>query len=206
MLFDFKTMCDKYNIHPIGVLHCGAADAAECPEYYKNGVRKTIWIEALPNRFDQLSKIIESYPLSVALKACLGDVDNETVTFHVANNFDSSSILELGVHKQIHPTIHYVEDIKMRTVRIDTILTEADLTDFTWVSLDLQGFELRALKGMGTLLKNFDVVYAEVNKKETYVGNALVGEVDDYLSQFGFKRVETGKWVGDCWTDAMYLK
>jgi hypothetical protein len=59
---------------------------------------------------------------------------------------------------------------------------------------------------MGKLLGDFKWVYTEVNKKETYAGCALIEEVDEYLGLFGFVRVETGAWVGDTWTDSLYIK
>jgi hypothetical protein len=59
---------------------------------------------------------------------------------------------------------------------------------------------------MGSLLSQFNYLYLEVNKKETYVGGALVGEIDEYVAGFGFERAETAAWIGDAWTDAFYLK
>jgi len=74
------------------------------------------------------------------------------------------------------------------------------------LNADLQGSELQAFKGRGELLHDFDYVYSEINFKECYLGGALVEEIDAYLLQFGFQRVETGKVVGETWTDALYCK
>ena len=75
-----------------------------------------------------------------------------------------------------------------------------------FLNADLQGSELQAFKGMGELINKFKWVYSEVNFKECYIGGALVWDVDEYLSNFGFTRVETGQIVGETWTDALYIK
>jgi len=59
---------------------------------------------------------------------------------------------------------------------------------------------------MGELIRKFKWIYSEVNKRETYIGGATVDKLDEYLGSFGFKRVETGQWVGDTWTDALYIQ
>ena len=45
----------------------------------------------------------------------------------------------------------------------------------------------------------------EVNRDEVYEGCAQIGEIDEYLLGYRFKRVETS-WDGDCWGDAFYIK
>lgn len=62
-----------------------------------------------------------------------------------------------------------------------------------------------ALKGMGNLLNHFDYLYLEVNKNYLYKDCALVGEIDEYLKSFNFKRVETS-WTNAEWGDALYIK
>jgi hypothetical protein len=74
-----------------------------------------------------------------------------------------------------------------------------------FLNIDLQGAELKALKGMGEVLRQFKWAYLEVNKAELYKGCALVEDIDMYLLGYGFKRVET-KWTGADWGDALYVK
>jgi hypothetical protein len=74
------------------------------------------------------------------------------------------------------------------------------------LNLDIQGVELRALKSLGNYLENIDYIYTEVNSDYVYEKCDLIGDIDQYLSTFGFKRVETS-WFGDCkWGDAFYVK
>jgi hypothetical protein len=125
------------------------------------------------------------------------------VTFHVANNNgQSSSFLELGTHKQQHPDVSFIKDIAMTTKRIDSM--ELDLTGIDYLSMDIQGTELMALRGMGDLLRQFKWLYIEVNRAEVYKGCPNVNEVDLFLNGFGFKRVAT-EWCGN-WGDGFFMK
>jgi hypothetical protein len=45
----------------------------------------------------------------------------------------------------------------------------------------------------------------EVNRAELYKGCARIEDLDMFLSQYGFERVET-TWDGGTWGDAFYVK
>jgi hypothetical protein len=79
------------------------------------------------------------------------------------------------------------------------------LPDLDFLNLDLQGVELRALRGMEGRLHNFKWIYTEVNKEKLYKGCALVEDIDNFLIGWNFKRVET-QWCGNTgWGDALYI-
>ena len=56
-------------------------------------------------------------------------------------------------------------------------------------------------------MKKIDYIYSEVNKAELYEGCAQMNELDNFLGEYGFKRVET-YWpeTWDNWGDAFYIK
>ena len=45
----------------------------------------------------------------------------------------------------------------------------------------------------------------EVNRAEVYENCGMINELDDYLNQYQFSRVETS-WAGGTWGDAFYIK
>jgi FkbM family methyltransferase len=213
MMIDFDYLFNKFNIQSKGILHLGSSTGQEALKYKSLGIERVIWVEAIPKVFGELVKYLEIVGCMnegcICINACVSDVDGKEVVFNISNNeAQSSSFLELGYHKIIHPSVEYIDHIKMVTKRVSTIVKEMniDLTGIDFLNADLQGVELLALKGMGDLLYNLKYCYLEVNKRSTYVGCALIEEVDEYLSLFGFKRVETGTWVADTWTDALYIK
>lgn len=202
MLIPFEQIVKKYG-KPHGILHVGANIGEEAEAYSKAGITKVVWLEANEDLMPILTENVCKYG-HLVLNACIGDVEGEEVTFHISNNAgQSSSYLDLGTHLIQHPEVHYTEHVPMKTIRIDSI--RHDFTGYDWVSLDIQGAELKALRGMGDLLKQFRFVYSEVNRKHVYKNCALLPEMDEYLKGFGFRRVETAKWIGD-WTDALWIK
>lgn len=209
MLIPFDQLFRRYiKVPPPGVLHLGANTGQEASTYYTLSIRTVIWVEAISELYSQLKKNIQPYPCNIALQACLSDVDGKEVTFHIANNGgQSSSFLEFGTHSQEHPSVRFVRDVKMLTVRVDTLMKDHDLEigDGWFLNIDLQGAELLALKGMGNLIRKFFYVYVEVNEKHLYQGCPLVGEIDNFLAQFGFKGIET-KMTGSGWGDKFYVK
>ncbi len=210
MLIDFRQLFPKYNIKPKGVLHVGANVGEEAPVYLELGIKKQIWIEADPVIFQRLKLRLEDNPEAYPLNYCISD--GEEVNFHVANNGgQSSSILELGTHLVAHPEVNYIRDVPMRTATLQNCLyafqyNGRQLKDYNFLNLDLQGNELRALKGLGKWIENISWIYTEVNKAELYKGCPMVEDLDYYLAPLGFRRVET-QWCGRTnWGDALYIR
>lgn len=203
MLIRLDNLVKKYDVKFKGILHIGAHECEEIYDYEKYIDRsKILWIEAMEDkvklnksRFDNL--LIEN--------AVVSDREQQ-IKFNISNNGQSSSILELGLHKQFHPHVHYVDSFIANTKLLKNILPKYDIS-FNFLNLDIQGAELKALKGMeDNYLSNVDYIYTEVNSDYVYKDCALITELDEYLSKFNLKRVET-KWCGNYrWGDAFYVK
>lgn len=206
-MISFNYLFQKHNIKPTGVLHLGASTGQELATYIQFGMKPMVFVEAIPSVYEQLKRNISGCLEAIAINACIADEDGKEVVFNVSNNeAQSSSFLELGHHKVIHPEVHYVEAINMTTKTVASIVREnnIDLSKFNFLNADLQGAELMALKGMGSLILYFKYLYLEVNMTDTYVGCPHVSEIDEYVTEYGFRRVETGNWVAESWTDALY--
>jgi len=219
MLIDFRQLWPKYNIHPTGVLHVGANVGEEAPVYLELGVKKQIWIEANPKIFDILVRNLAGNHEAKAYNFAAGDENTETILHESNNGSQSSSILELGNHSLVHPDVHYINDIPIRMYRIETFFKKIgneltdnlyDLSDIDFLNLDVQGFEANVLHGMGDLLNQFKWIYTEVNSKETYKKCMLLPDLDLFLSDKGFRRVETFNAGGFLdrlgWSDALYCR
>jgi FkbM family methyltransferase len=207
MLIDFRQLFPRWRIKPTGVLHLGANVGEEAPVYHELGIPKVIWVEGNPEIFPTLKKNIEKYPYQIAFNFLVGNT-NEDKTLHISNNgSQSSSVLELGTHKIAHPEVHYTHDVTVKMHRVEDIFfNTTTLFGCDFLNLDLQGYELEALRGMGDLLYDFKWIYAEVNQAELYKECPHVNDLDLFLNGFKFKRVET-KWCGNTgWGDALYIK
>lgn len=209
MLIPFHDILTKYNLKPKGILHVGAWDGIEMEDYTKEGIEHVIFIEAQADIFPTLRGRIAGYPKAKAFQYCVSD-KMEEVKFNVTNNGQSSSILELGTHKDVHPEVTVSKTITMKAVTLAQIFNweKLDIANYDFVNMDIQGAELKAIRGMGNMIDKINAFYLEVNEKELYVGCALIGEIDEYLERFGFYRAET-KWASNGslgWGDALYLR
>ena len=202
MLIPLHALVRKYNIQFKGVLHVGAHECEELNDYEHYIQRnKILWVEALPRKVELCKK---KYPNVLIENAIVSDVV-ENVRFNVSNNGQSSSILEFGLHSTFHPHVHYVASFEAETKLLKDILCKYDI-DYNFLNFDIQGAELKALKGMAEYLPKVDYLYTEVNSDYVYKDCALITELDEYLLPFGLVRVET-KWCGDYrWGDAFYIR
>lgn len=202
--FDYITKKYKMNIH--GILHIGAHMCEEISEYNKYGIKnnKIIWIEANPNL---VKKNLEIDNTRIMKNYIACEKDSGTSKLNIASNGQSSSILEFGSHSSYYPNITYNDSVEVQNIRIDTMYKNDKIQKnfANFVNLDIQGAELKALKGMDKLLNYFDYIYLEVNKEKVYKDCPLIDEIDSYLDKFNFKRVET-KWTDAGWGDAFYVK
>jgi len=129
----------------------------------------------------------------------------EKVKFNISNNGQSSSILDFGLHSTFHPHVTYVNSFEGETQLLKDILPKYPI-EYNFLNFDIQGAELKALKGMEEYLPKVEYVYIEVNSDYVYKDCALVSELDDFLGKFGLQRVET-KWCEDFrWGDALYIR
>jgi len=209
MLIPFKTLLAKYRFTPTGVFHIGASTGQEAKDYFDSSVENVVFIEAIPDVYEQLVRHLGQYPRMVAINECIADIDGKEMTFHISNNeAQSSSLLELDYHKTDHPDVYFTKDIQVKTKRIDTLLKERkiNLDNYNFLNIDLQGAELMALKGIGEELHKVNYAYLEVNKKHEYKDCPLLSDIDSYMDYFGFKRVELEWCGGFSWGDAFYIK
>ena len=207
MLIDIREVQNQLlmrNIHITGVFHIGAHECEELDYYTQIGLtpKDILWIDAIP------SKIIKATNRGIpnVYIAVITDKDDEEVLFNISNNVQSSSIFDFGTHSQEHPEVRYISKIKQTSTTIDTFFerNNIDASKYNFWNFDIQGAEFIALKGAIQCIKYAKAIYLEVNEKELYSGCGLISEIDDFLSQYKFKRVLTEMTVHG-WGDALYI-
>lgn len=205
MLIPLEDLVNKYVIDLNGILHVGAHLGEEGPAYRTCGANKVWWVEGDPDTCKRLRNIVSNFSNeNYAIEAVVADEEGKELTFNIANNGQSSSVLELGLHKQFHPEVHYEGKRTVYATTIDNIVSGYNvIADF--LNLDLQGAELLALQGAKEYLAGCRYIYTEVNDREVYKGCALLPELDAYLDEFGFERVET-LMTHAHWGDAFYIR
>ena len=203
MILDFDYVYEKYNLNVSGLLHIGGHYGGELQKYKSHNIDNIVLFEPLSSNFSVLSEAVKNIGGNiVAHQVALGN-GNRKVTMNISSNeAQSSSILTPKVHLTAHPEVSFsgTEEVEMKK------LDDYDYKDYNMIVVDVQGYELEVLKGASETLHNIDYIYCEVNRDEVYEGNARVEEIDEFLSTYGFKRVETQWYYTEVWGDALYMK
>lgn len=189
---------------PTGILHVGAAMLEEAEVYHQLVGEKVMWVEAQPHsplrkeRADKFGQILfENVPFSDK---------TEPVILSITNNEVSSSILPLKRHSEIYPDIVVTQALRAYAARADDFFEAGLPSDINTLVLDVQGAELKVLKGMGKLLDQIEWIWAEVNLKELYEGCVLKPELDHWLAQHGFPLQEFFPVHHGEWGESLYRR
>src|ERR1700722_648246 len=202
MLVPVDTLAKTFGVRPTGVLHVGAHEAEEWEEYQRVGWRPVTWVEMLPEKAELLRAKFAADQLTTVINAACWDEDGQQLPLFRANNGQSSSLLAPDHHLKAHPTVTFVTEDSMTTSRLDSLLPKQATFDF--LNFDIQGAELKALKGLGSRLADVSWAYLEINRKPLYAGCALLPDLDKFLAERGFYRVVL-RMAGDSgWGDALY--
>jgi FkbM family methyltransferase len=157
-------------------------------------------VDVLRNRYGNNKNIfIHGMALGVA---------NNPISFNVVDNLVSSSILSpTETNRNYHGSkMDIKQTVEVPMVRLDNVLDD----DIDILKLDLQGYELEALRGCGSLLDSTKIITTEVEFIPLYEGQPLFADIDTFLRSHNFKLLN----LYDLWThpdgqltagDAAYL-
>jgi FkbM family methyltransferase len=199
VLISVRELQQFWGVNPRTIVHVGAHNAEELEAYAQAGWGPVIWIEAQPQKASDLLKRIPAGHRII--EAAVWDTEGENLDLNIMTNTESTSLLNLGTHSKEHPTVEFSHTIPVRTKTLKNLLANTQAPEM--LALDIQGVELRALKGYGDEISKVKWIYCEVNRAELYQGCALISDLDDYLGRYGFIRTAT-RWTIHNWGDALF--
>ncbi len=170
------------------ILHIGANHGQERDLYARHRL-EVLWIEALPDVHSKLAETLLDYPSQKSALALLTDRDGDAVDFHVtSNDGESSSVFKFKHHKEAWPDVKHVITLKLRSVRLDTLLERLGYPPdyFDGAVLDVQGAELLVLQGGGVYLDHIKWLQCEAVDFEAYEGACQFKELNHFLTNRGF--------------------
>lgn len=191
-------MTDSFLAGARGVVHVGANSGRERDLYARHGLR-VIWIEPIPEVFEALKANLAAYDLQRAFCALITDVDGAEYAFNIASNHGaSSSILDLGMHRDIWPGVVYEGVVMLRSATLPALLAREaiDVSEYDVMVLDTQGSELHVLRGAATILRGFRYIKVEVADFESYANCCRVTDVERFMALYGFHEVDRERFAG----------
>jgi FkbM family methyltransferase len=198
MNINFENLTNQ--VKPRGVIHVGANTCQELPLYLAHGIENRLWIE--PNdslEFPEGETIIHT--------AISNRVSSHDFMYSASNNGESSSLLEPWHHLEKYKDIDFGG--KVLHTQVTTLENIIDMSvmhppKFNYLVLDIQGNELRALKGLGFHQSHFEVIITEAYTEELYRGCGKLHEIEAFLSNY--QLVEFAEEVGKGWGDAAFIR
>lgn len=210
---------------PIAIVDVGAQELSNEPHVYEPLIRSGLpWsciaFEPLDERRAERERKDAGSPLRL-LPFFIGDGSRQT--FHINNDDATSSLLPLN--DSVNVPLSFLRELRtIKTVDVQTRALDDVLSDVAYVDLlklDIQGFELAALRGAESLLGRTNVVHVEVEFVPMYVGAPPFGEIDTYLRKQRFEFIDlvtamrhryvdvpapSERQERLCWGDAVYFR
>lgn len=191
-VFDIGTRDGLQAVELSGLFGNADVVAIECNPEMLDVCRKNV---APHSRIKLVDKAVHSY----TGRCTFHPIDPEkTVTSWPDGNPGASSLfLATGDY----PAEQYVQKtVEIECIRLDVLCVQLgiDVIDLIW--MDLQGAELLALQSAGPLLENVRYIYTEVSHRPLYQGQCLFDDVDEFLTNRGFRRctkVNRNRWQQD---------
>jgi FkbM family methyltransferase len=191
------------------IIEAGSYDGTDCIEILRFFPKSTIYaFEPIPYLYKKLVAKAKRYPGRIytsnkALSDSVGIADMYVSEEPGAPGIpsQSSSLLAPKDHLIYSGTL-FKEKIEVQTTTIDAWAAEQGINriDFMW--LDMQGYELHALKASPNILKTVKVILTEVEHVEAYAGQYLFKDMKEWLESEGFTMIAEnfgtfGNWFGD---------
>lgn len=107
------------------------------------------------------------------------------------NNKGASSMLKIdfSMRNQYDPDYNKPnpqKEIFVPCIRLDTFMTTNNIFNIDLLCVDLQGYELGALKSLGIYLNNVKYIITQTSIQSTYTNGATFKELELVLKSFGF--------------------
>jgi FkbM family methyltransferase len=172
-----------------GTVIDGGANAGQfaraVAEFYPRAT--IISFEALPDVAETLRRNLSDRPQVRVIQSALGRSDGALEFFPNEYSLASSALPVHANQRSSFPNVRQLDSIRVPMVCLDTSLADESLTPPVLLKLDLQGYELEALKGATRTLDRVTHVLFEVAFKPMYQGEPLFDEISDFLRAAGFR-------------------
>jgi FkbM family methyltransferase len=173
------------------IVDCGAndgRDTVELAELWPAG--RLYAFEPLPAIFQELRRTVAGHANVSCHDVALADRDG-TMTFHVSNPpfTGSSSLLAPKDIFDANRGTTFGQSIAVRTLTMDSWAAAHGVTGIDLLWLDMQGYELAAMRAAPRIMATVRAVYIEVSLVEFYHGCPLYPEVRGWMEAQGFQVV-----------------
>jgi FkbM family methyltransferase len=188
-----------------GVIHVGAHVGQESGTYRRLGIRRQVWVEPHPGNFERLiaglPKDHEVRAFNVACAECDGSAD---LFCQPAGDGQENTLMHGAVGTARAPA----GVVRVPVFGLDSLLLTNGLepAGYDLLVLDVQGAELRCLRGAGGLLRSLRAVICEVQASERPSdGWPRCREVREFLEGHGYSPT-FADWTEPEWGNMLFVR
>ena len=170
------------------VFDVGANTGGYALELRRQGYKgRIVSFEPLSSAFADLDRRASRDSKWEAIHTALG-AHNDTVTIHIAQNSESSSILDmLPRHEEAFPHSVYVDEEEIKVQTLDSIFDDYyQPGDRIYLKMDTQGYEQHVLEGASASLDRITGLQLEMSLVPLYAGERLFADMVNHLQTLGF--------------------
>lgn len=225
LLYGYQIIMEKFNIPRNGVVHLGGHVGEELPLYAALGFHNVVMVEPLPREFKIMQKNIDEYNNTFSsLSHFLGE--KSSMIAHGINcaisdesgiakiyYTDVSSLSSLtkplkGAFTANWDSMNY-EELSVTCKTLDELISELPNewkpSDFSYLRMNVQGSELKALTGGTHFLESITLIDLETNTEARYENNPTKDDFDDFLIKQGFTSIFSYS-AGPAIANVLYLR
>jgi len=184
-----------------------------------NGIESVFFARKLPwaqvHSFDVLPRAVEMIPQNQKWRpnahfhqTAISDTIGLRTFYMLGLNWGASSLLKPAGGYAGNPD--ETTKIEVPCTTIDAFCRESGIGAVNLLWMDLQGNELAALRGMGSMLDGVVAIHTEVGLKPCYECHQLYPEINAFLEQHGFTRDTTEcpfyHYCGEYEDDMIYVR
>lgn len=138
--------------------------------------------EPIPDHVTTLRMLEQKDSRIRVLPYAVGSSDG-IAAFHLTDNDGaSSSLLELGLHKELFPHVKEVATIEVQTKRLSSAIKDDHLKMPDFLFIDVQGAEYQILESIDPdILDGVRLIYTEVSMEPLYKGGRPLSDVEALL-------------------------
>lgn len=123
----------------------------------------------------------------VTLLRCAAGSRQDSQTINISGRADSSSMLPItAAQESAFPGTAQTGTRTVPVEPLDSLIDAGAVASPLLIKLDIQGYELEALKGMPRLMAKADYIYMELSFTALYADQPLASDVVSWLSVRGF--------------------
>lgn len=183
LLLAFAHHPTSRSIHNAIVIGAHRFDERDLFDYALPNLEHLYLFEPLPELVTRLRELATSDPRIQVFATAISNQDGEAVFNVTTNDGMSSSLLEMGSHKNHFPEVSVSRAITVPTLRLESALSQFHIPPPDLIFLDVQGAEFMILSSIPRdLLTSVKVIYTEASMEEIYAGGKPLSELENLLS------------------------